>query len=411
MEIKKVNVAELKAAKYNPRKDLKPGDEEFEKLKRSIETFGYVEPVIWNKRTGNVVGGHQRLKVLKHLGFTEVDCVVLDIDLLQEKALNVALNKISGEWDMPLLNDLLKDMNASGFDIKLTGFDLTDLDEYFKGESLDNVKEDDFDIDGATAIIKKALSKEGDIWVLGRHRLMCGDSTSSEMVAKLMDGKKADLFLTDPPYNVAYEGTAGKIQNDNQEDGKFHEFLVSAFTAADKALKQGGSFYIWHADSEGFNFRGACREVGWKVRQCLIWNKNSLVLGRQDYQWKHEPCLYGWKEGESHYWGGDRKQTTVLDFNRPKRSELHPTMKPVELFAYEMMNSSKKGDAVLDLFGGSGTTIIAAEQLDRKAYVMELDSKYVDVIVERYANCYGTEDISLCRDGKVISYKDIKKTN
>ena len=411
MEIKKINVALLKAAKYNPRKDLKPGNEEFEKLKRSIETFGYVEPVIWNKRTGNVVGGHQRLKVLKHMGFTEVDCVILDIDLLQEKALNVALNKISGEWDMPMLNDLLKDMNASGFDITLTGFELSDLDEYFKGESLENVKEDDFDIDGATAKIKKAVSREGDIWVFGNHRLMCGDSTNSEMVSRLMEGKQANLFLTDPPYNVSYEGTAGKIQNDNQEDGKFHEFLVSAFAAADKCLKAGGSFYIWHADSEGFNFRGACREVGWKVRQCLIWNKNSLVLGRQDYQWKHEPCLYGWKEGESHYWGGDRKQTTVLDFNRPKRSELHPTMKPVELFAYEMMNSSKKGDIVLDLFGGSGTTIIAAEQLDRKAYLMELDAKYVDVIVERYGNCYGTEGIKLCRDGKVISYKDIKKTN
>lgn len=409
MEIRKIKISELKAAKYNPRKDLKPGDVEFEKLKRSIEEFGYVEPLIWNSQTGNVVGGHQRLKVLKALGFTEVDCVVIDIDAQKEKALNIALNKISGEWDMPLLNDLLRDINESGFDVTLTGFELGEISDLLKDDIVENVKEDDsFDIDKVEKGITNPISKKGDIWLLGKHKLMCGDSTCYEDVERLMDKSEADLFITDPPYNVSYEGTAGTIQNDNQEDSKFRKFLDDSFGCAVRFMKPGAAFYIWHADSEGFNFRGACRDVGLRVRQCLIWNKSSLVMGRQDYQWKHEPCLYGWKEGDSHYWGSDRKQTTVLDYNKPSRSELHPTMKPVELFAYEIMNSTKVNDLVLDLFGGSGTTIVACEQLDRIAYMMELDEKYCDVIVKRYVESFGADKVYLLSGDKKTKYKDVK---
>ncbi len=408
MQLEKIKVSELKYAKYNPRKDLKPGDSEYEKLKKSIEEFGYVEPVIWNKKTGNVVGGHQRLKVMNQLGYKEIDCVVLDIEETKEKALNIALNKISGDWDMPLLTDLLKDINESDFNVTLTGFDMGEISDLFKDELVENVKEDDnFDIDKETESIEKPISQKGDIWLLGKHKLMCGDSTKLEDVEKLMDNEQADLFLTDPPYNVDYSGTAGKIQNDKQEDEKFRKFLVDAFGCAKSVMKNGASFYIWHADSEGLNFRGACCDVGLKVRQCLIWNKSSLVMGRQDYQWKHEPCIYGWKDGDSHYWGSDRKQTTVIDFAKPRKSELHPTMKPVELFAYQIMNSSKVGDIVLDLFGGSGTTIIASEQLDRKARVMELDEKFADVIVKRFADSYGNKDIYLLRNDKKIPYAEI----
>jgi DNA modification methylase len=408
MQIEKININKLKAAKYNPRKDLKPGDPEFEKLKRSIENFGYVEPIIWNKQTGNVVGGHQRLKILKHLGETEIDCVIVDVDLTKEKALNVALNKISGEWDMPLLSDLMKELQAEDFDVTLTGFDLGEISDLFKSGIEEKVKEDDFDVDKAAEEIKEPISKQGDIWILGKHRLMCGDSTNSEAVKKLMDGKLADLLLTDPPYNVAYEGTAGTIKNDNMEDKKFKEFLLSAFSNAKDSLKLGGSFYIWHADSEGYNFRSACRESGLMVRQCLVWKKSSLVMGRQDYQWRHEPCLYGWKDGDSHYWGSDRKQTTILEFDKPTKNALHPTMKPVNLFAYQILNSSKVGETVLDLFAGSGTAIIASEQTERVCFSMEYDEKFSDIIVKRVAENFGDKDIFLIRDGQEIPYKDIK---
>ena len=407
MDIQKLEIEKLKFADYNPRKDLKPGDQEFEKLKKSIQEFGYVEPVIWNKQTGNVVGGHQRLKVMQNLGYTEVDCVVLYIDVDKEKALNIALNKISGDWDMPLLTDLLKDIKESDFDVTLTGFDMGEISDLFKAELEENVQDDNFDVDEELEAIKKPKTKLGDIWLLGKHKLMCGDSTSKADVEKLMGNDKADLFLTDPPYNVAYEGTAGKIQNDNQEDTKFRKFLVDAFDCANSVMRAGASFYIWHADSEGFNFRGACRDVGLRVRQCLIWNKSSLVMGRQDYHWKHEPVIYGWKEGASHYWGSDRKQTTVMDFAKPRKSELHPTMKPIELFAYQIMNSSKIGDIVLDLFGGSGTTIIASEQTDRQARLMELDEKFADVIAKRYADSCGCNEIYLLREGEKIPYSKV----
>lgn len=239
---------------------------------------------------------------------------------------------------------------------------------------------------------KEPTSKRGDIWQLGRHRLMCGDSTMIDDVEKLMDGHLADILVTDPPYNVDYEGATKdklKIQNDKMQDDAFRQFLRDAFTTADAFMRAGAVFYIWHADSEGFNFRGACRDAGWHVRQCLIWNKNAMVMGRQDYQWKHEPCLYGWKDGAAHTWTSDRKQTTVIDFDKPQRNDIHPTMKPVGLFDYLIRNNTKEGEIVLDLFNGSGTTIMACEQDKRNAYVMELDPRYVDAAVKRWETFTG----------------------
>jgi len=238
--------------------------------------------------------------------------------------------------------------------------------------------------------------KLGDIWQLGNHRLICGDSTDVNVIERLMDGNKADLYITDPPYNVDYEGKtkdALKIQNDKMDNESFRQFLRDAFYSADSVMRNGAVFYIWHSDSEGYNFRGACLDVNWKVRECLIWNKNSMVMGRQDYQWKHEPCLYGWKEGASHLWASDRKQTTVLDFSRPNRNAEHPTMKPVALFAYQITNNTHEDDRVLDSFGGSGTTIIACEQLKRTAYSCELDPHYCDIIIQRWENLTGREAV------------------
>ena len=241
-----------------------------------------------------------------------------------------------------------------------------------------------------------AISKRGDIWQLGRHRLMCGDSTVVEEVKQLMGGELADMLVTDPPYNVNYEGKTKnrlKIENDNQTDSSFRQFLVDSFTAADAVMKPGAVFYIWHSDSEGYNFRGACQDCGWTVRQCLIWNKNTMVMGRQDYQWKHEPCLYGWKDGAGHLWASDRKQTTVIDFNKPVKNDIHPTMKPVGLFDYQIRNNTKGNDVVLDLFGGSGTSIVACEQDGRICYTMELDPRYVDAIIQRWETLTGEKAV------------------
>lgn len=420
MIIKKKKIEELKPADYNPRIDLQPGDEEYEKLKSSIKEFGYVEPITWNKQTGNIVGGHQRLKVLKDLGETEVDVVVIDIDETKEKALNIALNKISGDWDHIKLEDLMAELEELDFDLSLTGFD----DNFFAEEY--EALEDNYEIE----LPPIPDAKPGDVYQLGRHRLMCGDATSAEDVARLMEGTLADLIVTDPPYNVDYVGKtkdALTIQNDQMEDSSFREFLVDAFAQINKYLKPGGAFYIWHADSEGYNFRGACRDVGWEVRQCLIWNKNFMVMGRQDYHWKHEPCLYGWKEGAAHYFIDDRTQTTVhedfkpkyrqmkkaeliellddlysdkvsttiINEDRPSVSAEHPTMKPIKLLARLIKNSSKPGEVVQDLFAGSGSTLMTCEQLNRTNYSMELDPQYVDVIIDRWEKFTGEKAVKL----------------
>ena len=405
MLIKKKNTADLLPADYNPRKDLKPGDAEYEKLKRSIEQFGYVEPVIWNKTTGRVVGGHQRLKVLIDMGMTEVDCVVVELTEDKEKALNIALNKISGEWDKDKLALLIADLQGADFDVSLTGFDPAELDDLLNIGA--DAKDDDFDV--GAELEKPTFSKAGDIWTLGRHRLICGDSTKAETFDLLMGSTKANLVITDPPYNVNYEGSAGKIKNDNMADEAFYNFLLAAYTQMHSALADDGSIYVFHADTEGLNFRRAFADAGFYLSGCCIWKKQSLVLGRSPYQWQHEPCLYGWKKNGKHQWYTGRKETTIWEFDKPKKNGDHPTMKPIPLLAYPIMNSTMSNAVVLDPFGGSGSTLIACEQTDRICYTVELDEKFCDVIVKRYIEQAGSSDgVTVQRDGLTYKYSEVE---
>ena len=406
MLIEKKNTADLLPADYNPRKDLKPGDAEYEKLKRSIEQFGYVEPVIWNKTTGRVVGGHQRLKVLMDMGITEVECVVVEMDESQEKALNIALNKISGDWDKDKLALLIADLQGADFDVSLTGFEPAEIDDLFKDTLKDGIKDDEFDVD--TELQKPTFSKAGDVWSLGRHRLVCGDSTKAETYDLLMGGVKANLFITDPPYNVNYEGSAGKIKNDNMADEAFYNFLLDAYTQMHSAMADDASIYVFHADTEGLNFRRAFADAGFYLSGCCIWKKQSLVLGRSPYQWQHEPCLYGWKKNGKHQWYTGRKETTIWEFDKPKKNGDHPTMKPIPLLAYPIMNSTMSNAVVLDPFGGSGSTLITCEQTDRICYTIELDEKFCDVIVKRYIEQVGSsEGVTVQRDGLTYKYEEV----
>lgn len=407
MIIEKKNTADLLPADYNPRKDLKPGDAEYEKLKRSIEQFGYVEPVIWNKTTGRVVGGHQRLKVLMDMGMTEVDCVVVAMDEEKEKALNIALNKISGDWDKDKLALLIADLQGADFDVSLTGFEPAEIDALFKDTLKDGVKDDDFDVGAELA--QPTMTKPGDVWTLGRHRLICGDSTKAETYDLLMGGTKANLVITDPPYNVNYEGSAGKIKNDNMADEAFYNFLLDAYTQMHSAMADDASIYVFHADTEGLNFRRAFADAGFYLSGCCIWKKQSLVLGRSPYQWQHEPCLYGWKKNGKHQWYTGRKETTIWEFDKPKKNGDHPTMKPIPLLAYPIMNSSMSNSVVLDPFGGSGSTLIACEQTDRICYTIELDEKFCDVIVKRYIEQVGGADgVTVQRDGLTYKYSEVE---
>ena len=407
MLIEKKNTADLLPADYNPRKDLKPGDAEYEKLKRSIEQFGYVEPVIWNQTTGRVVGGHQRLKVLMDMGMTEVDCVVVAMDEEKEKALNIALNKISGDWDKDKLALLIADLQGADFDVSLTGFEPAEIDALFKDTLKDGVKDDDFDVGAELA--QPTMTKPGDIWTLGRHRLICGNSTKAETYDLLMGSTKANLVITDPPYNVNYEGSAGKIKNDNMADEAFYNFLLDAYTQMHSAMADDASIYVFHADTEGLNFRRAFADAGFYLSGCCIWKKQSLVLGRSPYQWQHEPCLYGWKKNGKHQWYTGRKETTIWEFDKPKKNSDHPTMKPIPLLAYPIMNSSMSNSVVLDPFGGSGSTLIACEQTDRICYTVELDEKFCDVIVKRYIEQVGGADgVTVQRDGLTYKYSEVE---
>ena len=406
MIIEKRKTIELLPADYNPRKDLKPGDAEYEKLKRSLEQFGYVEPVIWNKATGRVVGGHQRLKVLIDMGITEVECVVVEMPEDKEKALNIALNKISGDWDKDKLALVIADLQGSDFDVSLTGFDPAEIDDLFKDTLKDGVKDDDFDVDAE--LKEPTVTKLGDVWTLGRHRLVCGDSTKAETFDLLMGDRKANLVITDPPYNVNYEGSAGKIQNDNMGNEAFYAFLLAAFQNTAAVMAEDASIYVFHADTEGLNFRRAFADAGFYLSGCCIWKKQSLVLGRSPYQWQHEPVLYGWKNGGKHQWYTGRKETTIWEFDKPKKNGAHPTMKPIPLLAYPIMNSSMSNTLVLDPFGGSGSTLIACEQTDRSCFTIELDEKFCDVIVKRYIEQVGSaEKVSLQRDGLTYSYEEV----
>lgn len=407
MQIEKKKVIDLVPADYNPRKDLKPGDKEYEKLKRSIDEFGYVDPLIWNKRTSRLVGGHQRLKVLKDMGIDEVDVVVVDMDEEKEKALNVALNKISGDWDKDKLMLLITDLQGEDFDVSLTGFDPEELDDLFKDDMKDGVKDDNFDVD--KELKKPTMTKPGDLWKLGEHRLLCGDSTKEESYALLMAGKQANLVITDPPYNVNYQGSAGKIKNDNMKDDAFYQFLLAAFTNMEKSMADDASIYVFHADTEGLNFRKAFSNAGFYLSGTCIWVKQSLVLGRSPYQWRHEPILFGWKKKGKHCWYAGRKESTIWEFDKPKKNKDHPTMKPIPLLAYPIMNSSMTNSIVLDPFGGSGSTLIACEQTKRICRTIELDEKFCDVIVKRYIEQVGsTKDVKVVRDGLTYGYDEVK---
>lgn len=407
MEFKKLKIDTLIPASYNPRKALKPGDAEFEKIKNSITEFGFVDPIIVNSDM-TIIGGHQRWSVLKTLGYTEVDCVVIEIDKTKEKALNIALNKVTGEWNKELLADLIKDLQSLDYDVSMTGFDPPEIDELFNDIHSKDTKEDDFDVE--EELKTPAISKQGDVWLLGRHRLVCGDSTQPDVFNVLLEGKKVNLVVTDPPYNVAYEGTAGTIQNDNMADKDFYSFLLSAYKNMVNAMADDASIYVFHSDTEGLNFRKAFVDAGLYLSGVCIWAKQSLVLGRSPYQWKHEPILFGWKKNGKHKWFADRKQSTIWNFDRPKKSELHPTMKPIALVAYPILNSSMTNGLVLDPFGGSGSTLIACEQTNRTCYMIELDEKYTDVIVKRYIDQVGNdENVYVIRDGVKISYADLEK--
>ncbi|HJI42630.1 MAG TPA: site-specific DNA-methyltransferase [Veillonellaceae bacterium] len=407
MQIEKKKVIDLVPADYNPRKDLKPGDKEYEKLKRSIDEFGYVDPLIWNKRTSRLVGGHQRLKVLKDMGIDEVDVVVVDMDEEKEKALNVALNKISGDWDKDKLMLLITDLQGEDFDVSLTGFDPEELDDLFKDDMKDGVKDDNFDVD--KELKKPTMTKPGDLWQLGEHRLLCGDSTKEESYNLLMAGKQANLVITDPPYNVNYQGSAGKIKNDNMKDDAFYQFLLAAFTNMEKSMADDASIYVFHADTEGLNFRKAFSDAGFYLSGTCIWVKQSLVLGRSPYQWRHEPILFGWKKKGKHCWYAGRKESTIWEFDKPKKNKDHPTMKPIPLLAYPIMNSSMTNSIVLDPFGGSGSTLIACEQTKRICRTIELDEKFCDVIVKRYIEQVGsTKDVKVVRDGLTYDYDEVK---
>ena len=409
MKIEKMNISKLKPAEYNPRKDLKPGDAEYEKLKRSIEQFGYVEPVIWNKATGRVVGGHQRLKVLVDSGLTEVDCVVIELSEEKEKALNVALNKINGEWNTDKLAMLISDLQGSDFDVSLTGFEEDELADLFSKTAGKDVKDDDFDL--TAALEKASFVERGDVWIVGRHRLVCGDATSAEDAAILMDDKRANLIVTDPPYGVSFKSASGlTIQNDSMKNEEFYNFLLSSFKCMADNLEKGGVAYVFHADTEGLNFRKAFIDAGFHLAGVCIWAKNSLVLGRSDYQWQHEPVLYGFLKNGKHPWHADRKQTTIWNYDKPKRSANHPTSKPLDLLGYPICNSSQENSIVLDTFGGSGSTMMACEQTNRICYMMELDEKYASVILRRAVeNGISPNDIYVLRDNVRIPYADLVK--
>ena len=404
-------MTEKLTVKYRPVSELVPyvrnarthSDEQVAQLAGSIKEFGWTNPILVDD-DGGIIAGHGRLLAAQRLKMDEVPTIEIGgLSEAQRRALVLADNKLAlnAGWDIDLLKVELGDLNEQGFDIALTGFSVDELSKLLAPAGTEGLT----DPDDTPEVPVDPVSKPGDVWVCGPHRVMCGSSLEQTAVDKLCAGQAVDMLLTDPPYNVAYTGKTKEaltIKNDSMDDQSFRDFLRDAFVSADTVMKAGAVFYIWHADLEGYNFRGACKDANWKVRQCLIWRKNSMVMGRQDYHWQHEPCLYGWKEGASHLWASDRKQTTILDFDRPSRSEKHPTMKPVALFEYQLLNNTKGGDIVLDSFGGSGTTLIAAEKNGRVARLMELDPKYVDVIVQRWQEFTGKQ-ATLESDGRTFA--------
>ena len=436
--------ADMIPATYNPRKKLQPEDPEYQKFKESIIANDYSEPIILNY-DGTIIGGHQRRTVMMDMGYTHAMVIVLDIkDKLKEKALNIALNKIDGKWDNALLKNLLLELDLNGYDFSCTGFTRNELEDLIQLVDIPaEATDDDFDPDDAAGVINEPVTERGDVWQLGRHRLMCGDATDPSDVAALMGRERLDLVITDPPYNVDYGAKTeflndylgqednrqnSTIKNDHMDTASFYNFLLTAFRNMNEAMTTGAAIYVFHAESTGLQFRQAFADAGLKMAQCLIWEKNTFVLGRQDYQWRHEPILYGWKEGSAHYFVNDRTQDTVLledlpelknmkrqelvafiekmfrDYkdlqtvhyeNKPSRNSLHPTMKPVPLIGRLMNNSSRPGWNVGDFFGGSGSTLIAAEQLGRNCFMMECDERNCDVIVKRWEQYTGQRAVRI----------------
>jgi DNA modification methylase len=370
-------------------------DEQIQQIADSMLEWGWTNPVLVDE-VGGIIAGHGRVMAATKLGLREVPVIVAaGWSEAQRRAYVIADNKLAlnAGWDDAALALELGELQGLGFNLDLTGFDSDELLDLLEDKTEKVGLTEDDEVGEPPAV---PVTIAGNLWRLGAHRLLCGDSTSADQVQELMGDAMADMLLTDPPYNVDYEGKtkeALKIQNDKKDDSTFRQFLSDAFNACVLVMKPGAVFYIWHADSEGYNFRGACRDAGMTVRQSLIWKKQTLVMGRQDYHWKHEPCLYGWKDGAAHLWATDRKQTTVLEFDRPTRSSEHPTMKPVSLFEYQMLNNTKGADIVLDVFGGSGTTVIACEKHGRHARLMELDPKYCDVIIKRWQDFTGRQAV------------------
>ena len=404
MEIREFGIDEIKPYEKNPRKNK----DSVKFVANSIKEFGFNVPIVIDA-DNVIVAGHTRWKAAKQLGLEKVPCIKKDdLSPAQIKAFRLADNKVGefSQWDMDLLGDELKDL-GDVFDMGDFGFFDPMDDDAPTGD------DDDFDPDKAAEEIENPVSQPGDLWLLGRHRLICGDSCDEATIKRLCGDEAIDLYLTDPPYNVAYKGGTGlTIENDNMDSASFLAFLTDAYAAADSVLKPGCAFYIWHASCEVGNFYQAMMNIpGWMPKQYLLWVKDSFTLGRQDYQWKHEPCWYGWKDGAAHYFVDDRKQSTVLEFDKPKRNGEHPTMKPVELFEKLVENSSRPGENVLDSFGGSGTSMVALEKLGRKAFLCELSEKYADVIVKRYINLHGnSKDVRLLKpDGTEVPYDEIAK--
>lgn len=408
MEILKLKISDLKQHPKNPRKHPK---ELLERLKRSIEEYGFTNPVLVSK-DNKILAGHARCKAAKELGISEVPVIRLDFEGAKADAYVIIDNKLNelSEWDIPLLESLIKDIEKSDFDVTLTGFDLTEIDELFSKSDDKEGKDDGYDV--TKALEEASFVNLGDVWILGKHRLLCGDATNPEDVKALMDGKKANLILTDPPYNVGFESANGlKIKNDKQDSEKFYNFLLSSFKNMASSLADGGSAYIFHADTEGLNFRKAFIDAGFHLSGVCIWEKNSFVMGRSPYQWGHEPILYGWLKTGKHKWYAGRAESTIWRYDKPKKNADHPTMKPIPLLCYPIKNSSSVNSIVLDTFGGSGSTLIACQQMDRICYTMELDPKYASVIIRRYIELCGSEDVFLLKDNKKIPYSEVVKND
>lgn len=409
MIIETKKLQELIPADYNPRKDLQPGDPEYEKLKRSIDEFGYVDPIIWNKRTGRICGGHQRFKILKAQGVEEAEVVIVDFDEEKEKAFNIALNKVNGDWDKDKLALLITDLQASDFDVSLTGFDPAELDDLMGSDS--DAKDDNFDVQAE--LEKPAFSLPGDIWTIGKHRVICGDSTDPTVFERLLQDTKVNLVCTDAPYFVDLNSTSGKIKNDNLNDKEAYEFLMKVFTNLKNAMAIDASIYEFYATMKSRIFYDAFEDAGFKVGAGLVWKKPRAPFMRTDWKFNMEPIIFGWRKDGKHKWYGDQKQTAVFEFDGIKDSKKdgfgHPSSKPIPLIAYLIEQSTATNGLVLDCFLGSAPTLMACEQINRTCYGIELEPKFVDVAVKRFIEYVGSDqEVFVLRDGQKIPFSSLE---